>query len=270
MRTLVLVGIAAVAAVAADKAHANPPSDNTTTRVERRVILVDRVSEGDALVYRDRADRTLDDGNYRGRWEGQWQGAWEEGPTPRYRGTYEGVYEGAPQSPHRGREIAYSNEELERLCRRDNGVGGAAIGAVAGGVVGNRVAGRGNRTAGTVIGAVGGAVAGAVIDRAEDANRLRACETYWAHTDRGAAYAPPPGYAYGYGYPGYEGYYGYGAGYYVAGAPVIVEETETTYETVAVAAPVRARVAARPRARARVAPRPRVVAPRPRTTCTCR
>ncbi|WP_336972360.1 RcnB family protein [Sphingobium aromaticiconvertens] len=73
-----------------------------------------------------------------------------------------------------------------RRDRRDNGVGGAAIGAVVGGVAGNRIAGRGNRTAGTLIGAGAGAVAGAVIDKAEDGDRR----------------APPPrrdGYSYGAG-----------------------------------------------------------------------
>lgn len=75
---------------------------------------------------------------------------------------------------------------------RDNGVGGAAIGAVVGGVAGNRIAGRGNRTAGTLIGAGVGAVAGMAIDKAEDAPR------------RGDAPPPPrragAGYDYGYGY----------------------------------------------------------------------
>jgi hypothetical protein len=74
--------------------------------------------------------------------------------------------------------------------RRDNGVGGAAIGAVVGGVAGNRIAGRGNRTAGTLIGAGVGAVAGMAIDKAEDRPRRD---------------APPPlrpgaGYDSGYGY----------------------------------------------------------------------
>ena len=75
--------------------------------------------------------------------------------------------------------------------RRDNGLGGAAIGAVVGGVAGNRIAGRGNRTAGTLIGAGVGAVAGMAIDKAEDAPRRNA--------------PPPPrrpgaAYDYGYGY----------------------------------------------------------------------
>lgn len=58
--------------------------------------------------------------------------------------------------------------------RRDNGLGGAAIGAVVGGVAGNRIAGRGNRTAGTLIGAGVGAVAGMAIDKAEDTPRRNA------------------------------------------------------------------------------------------------
>lgn len=69
--------------------------------------------------------------------------------------------------------------------RRDNGVGGAAIGAVVGGVAGNRIAGRGNRTVGTIVGAGVGAVAGAAIDRAEDAPRRG---HHGADYDRGRPY----------------------------------------------------------------------------------
>lgn len=82
-------------------------------------------------------------------------------------------------------EGGYADDEADR-DRRDNGVGGAAIGAVVGGVAGNRIAGRGNRTAGTLIGAGVGAVTGAIIDKAEDGDRR----------------APPPrrdGYSYGAG-----------------------------------------------------------------------
>jgi hypothetical protein len=50
---------------------------------------------------------------------------------------------------------------------RDNGVGGAVIGAVAGGLFGNAVAGRGNRTTGTVVGGAIGAVAGHAIDKSD-------------------------------------------------------------------------------------------------------
>jgi Ni/Co efflux regulator RcnB len=71
----------------------------------------------------------------------------------------------------------------------DNGLGGAAIGAVAGGVAGNLIAGRGNRLGGTLIGAGVGAVAGMAIDRSDRAGRVPV--------------APPPGdrYAPGYGAP---------------------------------------------------------------------
>lgn len=54
---------------------------------------------------------------------------------------------------------------------RDNGLGGAAIGAVAGGVAGNVIAGRGDRLGGTLIGASVGAAAGYAIDRNEDRGR---------------------------------------------------------------------------------------------------
>ena len=78
-------------------------------------------------------------------------------------------------------------------CRRDNGLGGAAIGAAAGGLAGNRIAGRGNRTGGTLIGAGVGALAGMVIDKAEDrerCKRLLAAEN--ARGGYGTSYAPPP------------------------------------------------------------------------------
>lgn len=94
---------------------------------------------------------------------------------------YEGGY---------GPDGDYDDRGYQDAPRRDNGVGGAAIGAVVGGVAGNRIAGRGNRTAGTLIGAGVGAVAGMAIDKAEDAPR------------RGAPLPPRrtgAGYDYGYG-----------------------------------------------------------------------
>lgn len=65
-------------------------------------------------------------------------------------------------------EGGYAEDQPEFAERRDNGLGGAAIGAVAGGVAGNVIAGKGNRTVGTVVGAAAGALAGAAIDKAED------------------------------------------------------------------------------------------------------
>lgn len=72
--------------------------------------------------------------------------------------------------------------------RTDDGLGGAAIGAVAGGVAGNVIAGRGNRAAGTLVGAGVGAAAGYAIDKAEDRRSRR--------RGYGAGYPPPPPYRY--------------------------------------------------------------------------
>lgn len=91
----------------------------------------------------------------------------------------------------------YADDQPEYAERRDNGLGGAAIGAVAGGVAGNVIAGRGNRTIGTVVGAAAGAVAGAAIDKAEDRpdrnDRRWADNEGWDHgRDRGPDRGPPP------------------------------------------------------------------------------
>jgi Ni/Co efflux regulator RcnB len=61
--------------------------------------------------------------------------------------------------------------------RRDSGLGGAAIGAVAGGALGALVAGRGDGLGGALIGAGVGAATGYLVDKNED---------------RGRAVAPPP------------------------------------------------------------------------------
>ncbi|SFO22059.1 RcnB family protein [Sphingomonas sp. OK281] len=103
--------------------------------------------------------------------------------------------------------------------RRENGLGGAAIGAVAGGVAGNVIGGRGNRLGGTLIGAGVGAAAGYAIDKSEDRGR-RAPPTASGY---GAGYAPPPVYAADDAPPAYAGDYSssapsYGAGYQQPGA----------------------------------------------------
>lgn len=73
----------------------------------------------------------------------------------------------------RGDDLAYAgaDDRGARYERRDDGIGGAAIGAVAGGVAGNVIAGRGNRLGGTLIGAGVGAAAGYAIDKSEDRGR---------------------------------------------------------------------------------------------------
>ncbi len=53
----------------------------------------------------------------------------------------------------------------DRYRCRDNGTGGAIIGAIAGGLLGHEVAGRGDRTTGTIVGGALGAVTGHVIDK---------------------------------------------------------------------------------------------------------
>lgn len=283
MRTVLLLAAAATAAWWADDARAQ---HNPAPRVhtERRVVVIhpDGADRGDQ-VYVHGADRDITESEYRsgrGGWTRTADGAWETADGRRFR-----EIEGRPNrddrrvehhddnrrgADHRGANY-YSDADMERMCRRDNGVGGAAIGGVVGGIAGNRIAGRGNRTVGTIAGAAVGAVAGAAIDRSEDA---RACDAYWSSRD-GGRYTHGQGGRYRADYrgdaryeaAGYEQTYDYGYGgattIVIPGQPVIVEETITEYETVAVAAPVvRARVAPR-----RVVRRP--AARRVRARCTC-
>lgn len=305
--TFLLVGVATAAALLTDGAQAQQRS------IQQRTIIVDRASAGDVDVYRNDADRLPAEGDYRGRWQGEWQGQWQDAEGRTYNGTYEGAYDARDQDArhdgdarrhHRSRHddrrdsrrvrsdsrAGWSEADWARHCRRDNGVGGAAIGAVVGGVAGNRIAGRGSRTEGTLIGAGVGALAGLAIDRAEDG---RGCEGYWQAHGRqdnrrvvrrysrgGAPYVNGGGYDYGYSSggsydsSGYEGSsYSYGSevvGYapgatqtiVIPGQPVIIEETETFYETVTTPAVTRVRVAPR-----RAVHRPRA---RVRARCTCR
>lgn len=126
----------------------------------------------------------------------------------------------------------YSDAEMARMCRRDDGIGGAAIGGVAGAVVGNRVAGRGNRTAGTIIGAGVGAVAGALADKEEDRQR---CSEY----QRRVAYERDYRDYYDRYYRDqrradrgpYRGDAGYGAGYYEGSSSSYYSAPETVVTT---------------------------------------
>ncbi|WP_230481548.1 RcnB family protein [Sphingomonas sp. Leaf21] len=102
------------------------------------------------------------------------------------------VYDSVPGLDWDGSgESAYAGAGYPPPVRRDDGLGGAAIGAVAGGVAGNVIAGRGNRLGGTLIGAGVGAAAGYAIDRAEDRRR---------HMPPGYDDYGAPGYAYSDGY----------------------------------------------------------------------
>lgn len=274
MRTMLLLATAATCAWLATSAQAQQ------TRTERRVVIVQpqHDADEDGAVYVSRDDRALNEHDYRGR------GRWVEGEWTPDRRRFEGVYEVDEEGRRLGRERhsadrhgasyegpapayddgRWDDEDMMRRCRRDDGLGGAAIGGVVGGVIGNRVAGRGNRTVGTVIGAVSGAAAGALIDRSEDARRCDAWHRdYTARSSRGGTYYGGD-YAGG-GYASYEGGYAYGGmqTIVIPGQPVIIEETETIYEEVIVPQP-------RPRVRHRVAPRRAVHRPRPRPRCVCR
>jgi hypothetical protein len=274
MRTVLLLATAAACAWWAN------PAEAQQTRTERRVVVVQPQHGGaeDSEVYESRDDRAMNERDYRGR--GRWvEGEW----TPdrrRFEGVYEvdergrghdddrrgasydgprGDYDGPPQRGYN--EGRWSDEDMMRQCRGGGGAAGAGIGGVVGGVVGNRVAGRGNRTAGTLAGAAAGAVAGAVIERSIDS---RACREWQRDYDSRSRYSQGGRYEDD-SYGRYDDGYGYGGmqTIVIPGQPVIIEETETTYETVVVQQ-------ARPRVRHRVAPRRAVHRPRPRPRCVCR
>lgn len=117
-------------------------------------------------------------------------------------------YASAPPPPVAQYDRDYDPAFLE-ACRRDSGLGGAAIGAAAGGLAGNRIAGRGNRTGGTLIGAGVGAIAGMVIDKAEDRERCKRLLAQHGGAQYGGGYPPPTAQPGGYPPPppGYYYYY---------------------------------------------------------------
>ena len=124
---------------------------------------------------------------------------WVEGPDNAPGVDFDPDMSPPPPPPVAAFDRDYDPAFLE-ACRRDSGLGGAAIGAAAGGLAGNRIAGRGNRTGGTLIGAGVGALAGMVIDKAEDRER---CKRLLAQQgpipgQPGGYPPPPPGYYYYY------------------------------------------------------------------------
>lgn len=238
MRTLLLLGVAAVAALSSqpaksattglgdsDAAHAAPLSNPLASPA---AFTPQSGTDYTPPAYRGDTDRGSP---YRG----------DAGFDYSYSESYEGDgYTPPPYpqdyDPNRSYRYdrRYSDAEMARMCRSDDGVGGAAIGGVAGAVVGNRVAGRGNRTAGTIIGAGVGAVAGALADKEEDRQRCREYQRrvayereyrdyydrYYRDQNGGNSY-----YGNGYG----NGYYGNGYGYYEGSsyaAPETVVRTE--------------------------------------------
>jgi hypothetical protein len=253
---------------------------------------------GDDRVYTGSPDRAPAESDYRrtvdtdyqGRWTGTWNGTYEAPDGREYHGTYDGTYEGdagadypAPSyrdyedegaAAYREQEARYREDaEMARMCRRDNGVGGAVIGGIVGGVAGNRIGGRGDRTAGTLIGAGVGALAGAAIDKGEDSKR---CKAWMSRRDGGGHYRQGGGhegsggyYSQGGYHQGGSGYYQGGYGYYSPGVVVTtiimpqqqyvtetIETTTVTYENVAV--------------KKRYAPKKRTYKAKPKPRCTCR
>lgn len=313
MRTLIMLGIAASAVVAAERAAAaEVPLANGVSLSDTLVAAGHKKKKdasleygvgypGDSRVYSGGADRypvegeyrRVEDGDYQGRWTGTWDGTYEAPDGRVYEGQYRGTYEGergtsyAP-APHgggyrpgaqtgAGPAYAFDAREDARMARicGEQGLGGAAIGAVAGGIAGNRIAGRGNRLGGTLIGAGVGGIIGNVIDRAEDRERCNAWRSWrssQSHSQHGGTYYPggypaPAPYPYP-GAPNVTTYHQGGYGYYSPGvivttiitpaAPVTetVTTTTTRYETVYVN-------------RARHAPKKRVHKPRPKPRCVC-
>lgn len=322
MRTMIMLGIAASALVTAEAAVAAETRLDAGAGIADTMVAAGHKKKagaaldygvgapGDARVYSGGADRypvegeyrRVEDTDYQGRWTGTWNGTYQ-GPDGRsYTGEYSGTYEGEagtsyappPASPYSpgyshggGQRPAYGfdpreDERMARLCR-DDGLGGAAIGAVVGGAAGNRLAGRGKRLGGTLLGAGVGGLVGAAIDKSEDRAK---CAAWRASRQPGGYPGGPypggypagphgyPGHAYpGHAYPGgpqvvthHQGGYGYySPGVIVTtiitnAAPVVTTETVTTttthYETVSVP-------------RARYVPKKRHYKPRPKPRCTC-
>ena len=149
-----------------------------------------------------------------GMWGGSympWSGAWQ----PPYEVDTRAEPAPPPPAPPPADRDSWLRECRHRLG--DNGVGGALIGGAVGGLAGNVIAGHGDKVVGTIAGAAVGAVAGAVIDKAEDAPRVRdRCE---AMLEGGPGYGP-----YGYAPGGYPqgGYAQYGYAPAVMMVPVMM------------------------------------------------
>ena len=95
MRTLVLLGLAAVTVVWADPVHANDDSRVYRTAPGERIVIRSaddgQATPQDVRVYVNRDDRALTEAEYRERWDGRWNGEWT--PDGRvWNGTYQGSY----------------------------------------------------------------------------------------------------------------------------------------------------------------------------------
>ncbi len=218
MRTLLLLGLAAGACVMSNTARAAESSaDAAASAAAQQAGTSYTPPSYQGTGYP--GDAYYQDGYYQG-------------------GAYQGGYD--PERSYRY-DSRYSDADMARLCRSDNGLGGAAAGAVVGGVAGNVIAGRGNRGLGTAVGAVAGAAIGGTIDREADKRR---CEDYHRRVAYEREYRDY--YNRHYGAQGYpqgrdpQGYYQGTYGYYTVPETVVTTEyvpyetvtttTETTYD----------------------------------------
>lgn len=184
-------------------------------------------------------------------------------PAPRrpaagapYGETYNPVTYG--DDARRDRDDSYavpSGYEGYERCLKNNGVTGAAIGALLGGVAGNRIAGRGNRTGGTLVGVGIGGLLGVAVEKANDTCRQYRPREAGA---QGYSYArPQPSYGAGW----QSGYY-----YYPQSAPTVtvISMAPVTTTTTTVAEEVYYETV-------RSAPRKKAVRKwKPKPRCSCR
>ena len=162
MKTLILLGLAASAAYATD-AHANGVPSGESTEAAGTVLHQAGTSYAPP-PYTNDPGYEFDESEVRT----------VEHAAPAYHQRSYGRSDYDASRSYRY-DDRYSDAEMARMCKNDNGLGGAAIGGVVGGIAGNRIAGRGDRTIGTVVGAVAGAAVGGTIDRNADKRR---CEDY--------------------------------------------------------------------------------------------
>lgn len=220
MKTVLFSGIAATAMLFATSANAGGPAASKGAIEYRSGTGLQEASEpeDEPVMQPDRTAYewsengqvafAAPDGSeysYDGKWDGEYvdsQGRVFEGdwsgrvtrrdgvsgpgyPAPEPRHLEEAPY---PEPDYDDEDYDYDiprgYENYER-CLKDNGVTGAAIGALLGGFAGNRIAGRGDRLGGTLIGAGVGGLLGVAVEKASDK-----CRQFRPHDDhRSRAYS---------------------------------------------------------------------------------
>lgn len=235
MRTLIMLGIAASAVIAADRAAAAEVPMATGVSLSDGMIAQGHKKKrdatldygagypGDARVYSGGADRypvegeyrRVDDVDYQGRWTGTWNGTYETPDGHTYDGEYQGSYDGQAGTsyapPHgdpyahgyrtgmeqrHGASYGYDPRHDERMARLCRDDG------LGGGVIGGVIGGvAGNRIAGRgnrTAGTLIGAGVGGVIGAVIDQNEdKQKCAAWRASRQRYSQGGYPGGY-----YPG--------------------------------------------------------------------